>query len=98
MDPPRNEVKDTIKTLHKAGIRVIMITGDAKNTAISISKELGILNDTYPICLGPQELNEDISDKIKKTSVFYRMSPLHKQLIVKTLKNNKEIVAMTGYF
>jgi P-type Ca2+ transporter type 2C len=97
MDPPRKEVKETIKTLKKASIRTIMITGDAKNTAIAIGKELGIINDEYPLSLGPQDLKEsDFKEKIKKTSVFYRMAPLHKQLIVQTLQDNKDIVAMTG--
>ncbi|MCX8202306.1 MAG: cation-translocating P-type ATPase [Candidatus Micrarchaeota archaeon] len=98
IDPPRPEVKDAIATCKKAGIDVIMITGDHKETAIAIGKELGILNNGLAItgaeldAMSDSELKEKISD----VKVFARVSPEHKVRITRILKEKGHIVAMTG--
>ncbi|MEM3408063.1 MAG: cation-translocating P-type ATPase [Candidatus Micrarchaeia archaeon] len=98
IDPPRPEVKHAIATCKKAGIDVIMITGDHKETAIAIGKELGIMDKG--IAITGTEL-DNISDTelkrlISKIKIFARASPEHKVRITKILKENGEIVAMTG--
>ena len=99
MDPPREEVKDAIATAHAAGIRVIMITGDYKDTAVAIAKELGIMSDGDQALSG-SELDV-LSDpaflkKVEHILVYARVSPSHKVRIVKALKQTGKIVAMTG--
>lgn len=99
IDPPREEVKDAIKTCKQAGIATVMITGDHKDTAFAIAKELGICNDPRRVLTG-KELSE-ISDeefvkKVQSYEVYARVSPEHKVRIVKALKANDKIVAMTG--
>ena len=99
MDPPREEVKHAIETCHEAGIRVIMITGDHKLTATSIAKDLGIYKQGDLVISG-EELAKmsdlKLRNTIKDISVFARVTPNDKLRIVKALKKNKEIVAMTG--
>ncbi len=99
IDPPRVEVKDAIKTCHSAGIKVIMITGDHVDTAISIAKELNIYKDGN-IALTGEELKklskDELKEKVKKVTVFARVSPEDKLDIVNALRSNGEIVAMTG--
>lgn len=102
-DPPRKEVPQALEDCRAAGIRVIVITGDNKNTAEAICREIGVF--------GP---NEDISSKsitgrdfmehrdpkrhLSQTGglLFSRAEPKHKQEIVKLLKEQGEVVAMTG--
>lgn len=99
IDPPRLEVKDSIKEAKRAGITVVMITGDHKNTAFAIAKELGIA-DSIDECMLGEELdaldNEKLSEVVKKYKVYSRVSPEHKVKIVKALKANGNIVSMTG--
>ena len=99
IDPPRNEVKDAIKTCHEAGIRVIMITRDHKLTATTIAKDLGIYQEGNLVISG-DELDKmsdaTLRDKMENISVFARVTPKDKLRIVNALKENKEIVAMTG--
>ena len=98
-DPPRKEVYKAIKTCHEAGIKVIMITGDHKLTAVSIAKELKIFKEG-DIAISGNELqhmtDDELISKIKNTTVFARVTPEDKLRIVKALKANNEIVAMTG--
>ncbi|MEJ2241045.1 MAG: cation-translocating P-type ATPase, partial [Candidatus Bathyarchaeota archaeon] len=98
IDPPREEAKDAVKLCAKAQIRVIMVTGDHKLTAVTIAKELGILKTG--IALTGEELetksDEDFTKIIEDVRVFARVSPEHKLRIVKTLKKIGHIVAMTG--
>ena len=99
IDPPREEVKDAIKTCKQAGITTIMITGDHKDTAFAIAKELGICSNEKNVITGT-ELDK-ISDEefvkcVEKFQVYARVSPEHKVKIVKALKANNKIVAMTG--
>jgi len=96
-DPPREEVKEAIILCKKAGINVKMITGDHKETAISIANQIGL--DKGKILEG-NDLNE-LNDRelvrlVKSVVVFARVKPEHKLRIVKALKENGEIVTMTG--
>ncbi|MEB7954580.1 cation-translocating P-type ATPase [Enterococcus faecalis] len=97
-DPPRPGVEKNIEECHRAGIRVVMITGDSAITASSIAKKVGIRN-TDNVVVGNQ-LN-DLSDSelreiVQTTNIFSRVTPEHKMRIVKAFKENDEVVAMTG--
>lgn len=99
IDPVRPEVKAAIIECREAGIRPIMITGDHKDTAVAIAKELGIIEDASQAITGAQ-LNE-ISDEqfkqdIEKYSVYARVQPEHKVRIVTAWKAKGMITAMTG--
>ena len=99
IDPVRPEVKAAIVECRGAGIRPIMITGDHKDTAVAIAKELGIISDASQAITGAQ-LN-DISDEqfrndIEKYSVYARVQPEHKVRIVTAWKAKGRITAMTG--
>lgn len=99
IDPPRKEVKDAVLKCRLAGIRPVMITGDHKNTAFAIGKELDICKDQSEVITG-EEL-DDLSDrqlasKVDHISIFARVSPNHKLRIVKAFKSKNKIVAMTG--
>ena len=98
-DPPRPEAISSIKTCKKAGLKTIMITGDHPATAFSIAKKLGIAKHKNQVLTGTElnHLNEkDLSKIIDKYSVFARVTPEHKLMIVKALKSAGNIVAMTG--
>lgn len=99
IDPPRLEVKDSIAICKKSGIRTIMITGDHKNTAFAIAKELGIAEDLKECISGPEIerlSEEDLNAQIDKYKVFARVSPEHKVKIVKAFKSKGNTVSMTG--
>jgi P-type Ca2+ transporter type 2C len=96
-DPPREEVKETLVLCKKAGIKVKMITGDNKETAISIAKEINLFKGKVLEGFQIDELTDDELDRIiNDVSVFARVKPEHKLRIVKSLKRNGEIVTMTG--
>jgi Ca2+-transporting ATPase len=99
IDPPRPEAIAAIKICKKAGIRVAMITGDYKDTAIAIAKELGILESESQAIAG-SELNQmddaAISATAKTVNVYARVSPEHKVRIVQAMKDNGNVSAMTG--
>lgn len=99
IDPPRNEVKDSINLCKKAGITTIMITGDHKNTAFSIGKELGIA-DNINQCMAGNEIDnysqEAFNEIVLNYRIFARVSPEHKVKIVKGFKYHNNIVSMTG--
>ncbi len=99
MDPPRNGVKKAVAAAQRAGIRVVMITGDQANTAKAIGRELNIL-EAEDMVLKGEEL-EKMGDKeymevVDKVSVYARVSPAHKLRIVKALRAKGEVVGMTG--
>ena len=97
-DPPRESVKKDIAICNKAGIRVVMITGDNGITAASIAKKIGMPNCDH-IITGDMINNmseEELREKVKDVSIFSRVVPEHKMRIVKAFKDNGEIVAMTG--
>jgi len=97
-DPPRESVKGDIKRCTKAGVRVVMITGDNGITASSIAKQIGMPNCDHIIT--GDELNnmsdEELREHVRDVSIFSRVVPEHKMRIVKAFKDNGEIVAMTG--
>lgn len=99
LDPPRPQAAGSVKTLKKAGVKVVMITGDYKDTAFAIAKRLGIA-DSMEQCITGQELDamggEKFGARIKNIRVFARVSPAHKVKIVRGFKENRQIVAMTG--
>ena len=100
-DPPRPEVKDAVAVCKKAGIRVVMITGDYQITALSIAKQVGIVSSADPeVITGADFANltdEQLKDKlIKKEVVFARVNPEHKLKIVNVFKELGNIVAVTG--
>lgn len=99
IDPPREEVKEAIKVCHKAGMRVVMITGDHKITAMAIGTELGILGEGTTALSG-EEIDKlsypEFLDMVRTTNVFARVSPNHKVMIVKALQETGEITSMTG--
>ena len=97
-DPPRPGVKQAIQKCHKAGIKVVMITGDHKNTAMAIGRNLGVLSDGLTV--SGNELDEmtvkELETKITSIQIFARTSPEQKHRIVKALKKSGQVVAMTG--
>jgi len=97
VDPPRPEVKDAIRSCHNAGIRVVMITGDHPETAKAIATEVGI--DSSRVLSGVEisKMNdEELKKVLKTTSVFARTTPEHKLRIVRSFREEGEIVAVTG--
>lgn len=102
LDPPREEVRDAITKCHNAGIRVLVITGDRKETAEAICRKLGLLHTTETTGLSytGQEfdaMNHSEKKKAAMTAViFSRTDPSHKMQLVKLLQEQKLICAMTG--
>jgi Ca2+-transporting ATPase len=98
-DPPRLEIKQAIEKARNAGIRVIMKTGDHKETAIAIAKEIGLVKGNYK-AYTESELeklsDEEFKEVVKKVDVFARVTPKMKMKIIKTLQEQGEVVAMTG--
>lgn len=99
IDPPREEVKPAIETCKNAGIKVIMITGDHKDTAFAIAKDIGICEDKSQVMLG-KDIDkyslDELAKKIEDVRVFARVSPEHKVKIVEALQSHDYVVAMTG--
>ena len=99
IDPVRPEVKAAIEECRAAGIRPVMITGDHKDTAVAIAKELGIITDASEAITGAELddiSDEDICEAVKKYGVYARVQPEHKTRIVTAWKKNGCITAMTG--
>lgn len=104
-DPVRAEIKPAIKDCKTAGIRVIMITGDSKETAVAIAKEINIIDhddDPKEVAFTGAQFNA-MSAQEKKDAVggesgkvFCRVEPAHKKELVKTLIEMGKVVAMTG--
>ncbi len=99
IDPPRDEVAAAIAEAQRAGVRVIMITGDHPATAARIASDLGITPSGAPVLSGADLDRLDdggLTDAVRRTSVFARVSPRHKLRIVDALQADGQIVAMTG--
>ena len=97
-DPPRESVKEDIKHCVKAGVRVVMITGDNGITASSIAKQIGMPHSEDVITGDELDLmsETELCERIRDVSIFSRVIPAHKMRIVKAFQSNGEIVAMTG--
>jgi P-type Ca2+ transporter type 2C len=103
IDPPRAEVRAAVAECRTAGIRPVMITGDHPLTALHIARDLGIVQEEVPgshqVITGQQlaEMSvEELKAHVREISVYARVSPEHKVKIVEALKDQGEIVAMTG--
>ncbi len=103
IDPPRKEVPIAIAKCKSAGIRILMITGDHKSTAVTIGKQIGLVNSESPtneVAVEGAELknvdDERFIDMVRTKNIFARVTPEHKLHIVTALKSEGHIVAMTG--
>lgn len=99
MDPPRSEVKKSIETCENAGITTVMITGDHKETAIAVAKELNLLESDSIILTGAEldQIDDHHLKKcLRKVAIYSRTSAAHKLKIVRAWKSLGEVVAMTG--
>jgi len=99
IDPPRKEAKESIGLCKQAGIRVVMITGDHKNTAVAIAKEIGLYDKNSGVLTG-EEIDKLSDEELFKLSrnvaVFARVSPEHKIRIVDAVKRGNNVAAMIG--
>jgi Ca2+-transporting ATPase len=99
LDPPRPEVKESIARCRQAGMKVVMITGDQKETGKAVARELGILDGEDGLLTGAElekMTDEEFQHKARTTRVYTRVSPEHKLRIVHALQEDGEVVAMTG--
>jgi len=102
IDPPREEVKEAIYLCKKAGIRVVMVTGDHRLTAVAVAKELNLLgeNDLEGKVLTGEEMDkisdDQLNEMVENVVIYARVSPEHKMRIVKAWKSKQHVVAMTG--
>ncbi|MBU4536186.1 MAG: calcium-transporting P-type ATPase, PMR1-type [Euryarchaeota archaeon] len=99
MDPPRQEAADAIEVCKKAGISVVMITGDHRDTAAAIARELGVIEDGGRVLTGPEleKLSEsEFEDIVEEVKVYARVFPEQKVRIVEALQNKDNVVSMTG--
>ena len=99
VDPPRKEAQVAVQVANEAGIRTVMITGDHKLTAVSIARQLGIMQDGGLALTGVdlnQMSDEQLRNEVLQTSVYARVSPEHKLRVVEALQSHGKIVAMTG--
>ncbi|MFW9988776.1 MAG: cation-translocating P-type ATPase [Candidatus Odinarchaeota archaeon] len=95
MDPPRSGVKESVDVCKKAGIKVIMITGDHPATAKTIASQMGIFSEENLVATGDQIKNMDLLE-FNKTTVFARVEPTDKEIIVENYQKQDYICAMTG--
>ncbi|MQL53154.1 HAD-IC family P-type ATPase [Desulfofundulus thermobenzoicus] len=98
-DPPRPEVRAAIHRCRQAGIRVVMITGDHRETALAVGRELGLAGPAARVLTGAEidAINDrQLAEALPEVSIFARMLPEHKLRLVRALKNRGELVAMIG--
>lgn len=99
IDPPRPEAKEAVKSCRSAGVITVMITGDHKDTALAVAREIGIADGPQQ-CISGDELDEltqeQLNERVMSLRVFARVSPEHKVMIVRAFKANGCIVSMTG--
>ena len=99
MDPPRQEATDAIEVCKKAGISVVMITGDHRDTAAAIAREIGVIEDGGRVLTGPEleKLSEsEFEDIVEEVKVYARVFPEQKVRIVEALQKKDNVVSMTG--
>ncbi len=99
IDPPRPEVKEAVDKCRASGIRTVMATGDHKNTAVAVAKELGFFGDDS-LALSGEDVDRlsdgELEAMIERVSVYARVSPEHKLRSVRAWRRKGEVVAMTG--
>lgn len=99
IDPPRPGAAESVARARRAGIRVIMITGDHPRTALGLAREVGIAGPDDTAVTGPElerATDEELRRLVQDAVVFARVAPVHKLRLVEALRNEGEIVAMTG--
>jgi len=99
IDPPREEVKTAIAKCRASGIATVMITGDHKNTAVAIARELGFYGEDSRALTGEEldRLSEEaFEQEVERTAVYARVSPEHKVRVVRAWRKRGRVVAMTG--
>ena len=102
IDPPRHDIEEAIKTCKKAGIKVVMVTGDHLETARTIALKTGLISDINSIAVNGSQLNEKVfenaveNQKMLKSDIFARVSPAQKLDLVTIYQNEGYIVGMTG--
>ncbi len=97
LDPPREGVKKSVDQCHQAGVNVIMITGDSNVTAKAIASQISILKNIEDKVAEGKDVNEIESfEEFNRIKVFSRVSPKHKEDIIKRYQEEKRVVAMTG--
>ena len=99
MDPPRKEAKDAVLKCKIASIKPVMITGDHKNTAFAIGKELDICKSINQVITGEEldRLNDrQLKEQVDNYTIFARVNPKHKLRVVRAFKSKNNVVAMTG--
>jgi Ca2+-transporting ATPase len=99
IDPPRPEVIEALKVAHTAGLKCVMVTGDYKDTAEAIARDIGLLSPDGLVLTGPEieKLSDaELAAKANRLQVCCRVSPQHKTRIVDAMKANGHVVAMTG--
>jgi calcium-translocating P-type ATPase len=98
-DPPRTEVGDAIRSAHRGGVRVIMITGDHPRTAARVAEQLDLAEPGCRVVSGSDLAaigNAELDDLVMETNVFARVEPEHKLRLVRALQGNGQVTAMTG--
>jgi Ca2+-transporting ATPase len=99
IDPPREEARQAVNECTTAGIKTVMITGDHKNTAVAIAKQLGFYREDS-IALSGDELDalsqQELERQVDRVPVYARVSPEHKLRVVRAWRTRREVVAMTG--
>jgi magnesium-transporting ATPase (P-type) len=100
MDPPRPEVMEAVKTCQRAGVRMVMITGDYGLTAESLARRIGMLTEPNPLILTGAELEQlndiELQGLLEKEVIFARMAPEHKLRLVAAFQSRGDVVAVTG--
>lgn len=103
LDPPRGDVRDALQHCHRAGIRVVMVTGDQRTTAIHVARHLGLLEGEQNVdaVLGkevrsPDDLAPEERERICRARIFARVSPKQKLNLIAIHQHDGAIVAMTG--
>lgn len=99
IDPPRKDSKEAVLKCKEAGIKTVMITGDHKNTAFAIAKDLQICENVNQVLTGNEIENmseKELCNAVNRVRVFARVTPKHKLRIVQAFKSKNNIVAMTG--